>query len=671
MYKVLKAPTPLCRIGHLDHLLSSYREFSVLKYYAQSTVMGTTSFAEQNAFSITNTEEARLWVEREAPAIHPGFGTKSIEPDEDWKPVHDFEEAIKEYQSKQKEKKRKVWVNRSPKHPATWKTVLEVAEEAQRKYEEDGSKLRNRLFRSKGEYAAAVVVWLELMPQGDNCKTIQGGLTRLFTAAAKIAEFRIKIIESFEALTAMLQSAFEKRILYPDSEDLKQVAIKLYVTILQALDEMISWFTEKSYIKYGIYLLKGPIAYKRLDDLLHRAHRLQDAFNSKTATLEGMVHRKTESSVERMITQMPLVHRDTGLIKKELQSGRCEFQEFMSQDREWKKSQEAGLDGKKWLIEQCLEILNQAQWSSLRRSPSPPLDYSKEYINQEQFLQSLYVNVDIVSLDIENTLRQREAMDQSCQGQGAWLLQSQQFQNIISSRQSEILLVDGNADGFELERISPMSTLCAALLRSFEHRRSGTPIHLSFFCGLHTSSNDPLSGPTGMMRSLTAQLLRMYEFRFDFVDSHRYRDALESHDLHYLCAAFEKLVYQLPAHTPVFCVIDGISLFERLDLESDLGRIAATFKQLGLDPSLGCFFKPLITSPNQSRFFKQFFPQETQVNIPPRGNCDVGDVSMDDAVANARSRSSSLNGSSCGTSDDGEEGYTSDGGYGSDDNEEG
>ncbi|KAF2489459.1 hypothetical protein BU16DRAFT_567633 [Lophium mytilinum] len=628
--------------------------------------MVTTSFADLNAFSVTNAEEARLWVEREAPAIHPGFGTKPIEPDEDWKPIHDFEEAIKEYQSKKKEKKQKALVNHSPKNPATWKTVFTVAEEAQRKYEEDGNKL-HKWCRPKGEYAAAIVVWLELMPQGDQFKTIQGGLTRLFTAAAKIAESRIKIMESFEEVTAMLQSAFEKRNLYPDSEDLKLAAIKLYVTILNSLDEMISWYNEKSCIKYGKYLMKGPIACKRLDDLLLRARRLQDGFNSKTATLEGMVHRKNETSVARLMTQMPLVRRDTGMIKKELQS----VQEFMSQDREWKKSQEAGLDSKKWLIEQCLEILHHAQWSSLRRSPSPPPDYSKEYINQEQFLQSLYVNVKIMSLDIENTFRQRDAMDEACQGQRAWLLQSRQFQNIISSRQSEILLVDGNADGFELERISPMSALCAALLRSFEHMRPGPPMYLSFFCGLHTSSNDPVSGPTGMMRSLTAQLLRMYEFRFDFVDSHRYRDALESHDLHYLCAAFERLVYQLPANTPIFCIIDSISLYERSELESDLGRIAATFKQLGLDPSLGCFFKALITSPNQSRFFKQFFPLETQVTIPPRGNCDVNDVNMDDAVAIARSRSSSFNGSSCGASDDGESGYTSDGGYESEDDEDG
>jgi hypothetical protein len=276
-----------------------------------------------------------------------------------------------------------------------------------------------------------------------------------------------------------------------------------------------------------------------------------------------------------------------------------------------------------------------------------------------------------MALDVENTLRQRDAMGQTCQGQGAWLLQSQQFHSLLSSRKSETLIVDGNAEGFELERISPMSTLCAALLHSFDHMRSGPPIHLSFFCGLHANANDSLAGPTGMIRSLTAQLLRTYEFRFDFVDSHHYRDALETHDLRFLCAAFERLVYQLPAHTAVFCVVDGISLYERAELEEGLECVAATFSRLGQDPSLGCFFKALITSPNQSRFFKQFFPQEAQVTIPPRGNCDFADVSVEHAIASARSSGSSLNGSSCGRSNDGEMEDFSDAGYDTDDNGDG
>jgi hypothetical protein len=49
--------------------------------------MGTTTFADNNALSFATAEEARLWVDREAPAIHPAFGTKSCPPDADWTPI--------------------------------------------------------------------------------------------------------------------------------------------------------------------------------------------------------------------------------------------------------------------------------------------------------------------------------------------------------------------------------------------------------------------------------------------------------------------------------------------------------------------------------------------------------------------------------------------------------
>jgi hypothetical protein len=68
----------------------------------------------------------------------------------------------------------------STKTPATRETVLKVAEDAQRKYEEDGLKWNHR-GRSKCEYFGSVAVWLDLLPQDYYLKVVQGGLTRLFT----------------------------------------------------------------------------------------------------------------------------------------------------------------------------------------------------------------------------------------------------------------------------------------------------------------------------------------------------------------------------------------------------------------------------------------------------------------------------------------------------------
>jgi hypothetical protein len=56
-------------------------------------------------------------------------------------------------------------------------------------------------------------------------------------------------MEAFQELTGMIQGAYEKRTLHPSNNDLKNLAVNLYETILKAMDEMISWFTDNPYSK--------------------------------------------------------------------------------------------------------------------------------------------------------------------------------------------------------------------------------------------------------------------------------------------------------------------------------------------------------------------------------------------------------------------------------------
>lgn len=64
----------------------------------------------------------------------------------------------------------------------TWDDVLKMANSAEQKYIADGGELR-KFLRKNGEWASAIVVWLDLVPQGTQAKLIQGGLTRLFTVS--------------------------------------------------------------------------------------------------------------------------------------------------------------------------------------------------------------------------------------------------------------------------------------------------------------------------------------------------------------------------------------------------------------------------------------------------------------------------------------------------------
>lgn len=201
-------------------------------------------------FSVDNKKQAWDWVQHEGPAIHPAFATREG-PDsqasdlEAWGPSKDLEVAMERYS---KEIGAKALFKCSVSMNLTWDDVLNTANSAEQMYIAAGGKLR-KFLRRNGEWATAIVVWLDIMPQGSFMKPLQAGLTRLLMVVSKMSDSRIRIMEAFQEVTGMIQGAYEKRTLHPSNNDLKNLAVDLYETILKAMDEMISWFNDKPHGK--------------------------------------------------------------------------------------------------------------------------------------------------------------------------------------------------------------------------------------------------------------------------------------------------------------------------------------------------------------------------------------------------------------------------------------
>jgi hypothetical protein len=194
-------------------------------------------------------------------------------------------------------------------------------------------------------------------------------------------------------------------------------------------------------------------------------------------------------------------------------------------------------------------------------------------------LRLLNVPSHAASAELDLVLSRANDLDAASQAQAAWLLQHRRFRQWLSSRDPDLLLVDGHADAHACGRMSPMSLVCGLLARMLEHygrcaQPHGQPpppqpIVLSFFCGLHQGGSrggggggaDALPGPVGLMRSLIAQLLAHYPFDVSFIAARAWRQPLERHELEPLTVLVAELVRQLP-EVPLFCVIDGIDCYE-------------------------------------------------------------------------------------------------------------
>jgi hypothetical protein len=205
--------------------------------------------------------------------------------------------------------------------------------------------------------------------------------------------------------------------------------------------------------------------------------------------------------------------------------------------------------------------------------------------------------------DLDHVLKQGNSFEIQALGQGRWLMATESFKNWLAGRQSDLLLVDGHCDQAKTGKTSPMSVFCASLVASLVTLRSGLLLH--FFCGQHVAPHDPLKGPHGLMRSLITQLLLYPETRepnLDFIDSQRIYDDLVQHRLSALCYVFQQLVRQFPEGTIVYCIIDGISEYERrLEGSKDnLCFVVEELQRIVFNQSLGQTFKLLMTSANKS-----------------------------------------------------------------------
>ena len=269
----------------------------------------------------------------------------------------------------------------------------------------------------------------------------------------------------------------------------------------------------------------------------------------------------------------------------------------------------------------------QDELQAMKLTQMPGLQPSASQITVNSMVTPQYLNtppvesetvfpadISAVSQDIQNVIRQGKRLKTNSQSKGNWLLHNKAFQAWLISDASSTLVVNGNAEG--REHISPMSLVSAFLLQSLNGTDTASTI--SFFCGLHLAGHDDMRGPQGLARSLISQLLAtMYASDLAILEND-FHQQLEAHasDVAMLMELFFSLVKRLPQEFVLFCVIDGISLFEKQQYEQETRIVFQKLSQIAQAESQGGLFKLLLTSPSSSRCAKEFFPKESTIIIP-------------------------------------------------------
>ncbi|KAK0643182.1 hypothetical protein B0T16DRAFT_178493 [Cercophora newfieldiana] len=208
---------------------------------------------------------------------------------------------------------------------------------------------------------------------------------------------------------------------------------------------------------------------------------------------------------------------------------------------------------------------------------------------------------------------------------------------------SGVVSIDGHFDRSQFGKISPLSYVCAMLAQAAknaqqlgapmlplaEKRPQSNSIVLEFYCALHAGTvenADDLAGPQGLMRCLSAQLMLALVANevvgnYNPVPLPHLRDGeedrLADRDLSAVCRLFVELARLVPADTPIYCLIDSWSSYEREELwQADYDIVLSTFDDVAA--SVNSSFKLLLTSPTSSRRLKDFVPPEQRVSLRNR-----------------------------------------------------
>lgn len=202
--------------------------------------------------------------------------------------------------------------------------------------------------------------------------------------------------------------------------------------------------------------------------------------------------------------------------------------------------------------------------------------------------------------DLKRALVQRGKIKAADQAQAQSLLHHYRFAEWMSQCHPDMILVDGNIRSASRQKLSALSVFAATFVVSMI-KVQPEEIVVSFFCGLHSSPDDPWRGPNGLVRSIIIQLVMKLEqlqiLSLDFISDRKLLKKLEVHDLKSLCTTLHELVAQCPRDRTLICIIDSISCFDVDEMIKDLETVVRWLISIVDDTLLMPMLKVLMTNP--------------------------------------------------------------------------
>lgn len=232
-----------------------------------------------------------------------------------------------------------------------------------------------------------------------------------------------------------------------------------------------------------------------------------------------------------------------------------------------------------------------------------------DLVSSSTILGMLRSERELCEEDLAHCLRGVSTMSRPEQDRAVWVMKSEKLRSWMLETSSSTLLLNGNSPTTTAR--SPMSFVCARLISTLKESKPFIVLH--FFCGQHIAyETDENASPLGMMNSLLAQLLMQHS---NFEISSQDLASISKNTIDDVLALFAKLVQQLPATSMVFCIVDGISLYQNGERLEDTKVVMDKLCEM-IEGEKGAIFKALFASATRTRYLPESLGTEDTLTVP-------------------------------------------------------
>lgn len=372
--------------------------------------------------------------------------------------------------------------------------------------------------------------------------------------------------------------------------------------------------------------------HQRIQSELHITRQTALATNQQVAEVRSIAQQSSREIKETLASQeqnivMTIQATKQGIISAANEA--CKGMEHMIDEimgilaTEMRAKQDLANKREKYILGR-LEAVEMELEFERARTPQPYMLASPGLSISE--LQSIIrAPLETITRDFEYVLRQGLHFDHAQQSQLQWVLQQERFWQWFSMDSSDFLLAHGELMDCcdDQGRVSSLSVVCATIMASLLQTNSRVA-GLYYFCGQHLSSNDDLRGPQGLLRCLIARLLVELDTssgcspNIGFMDT-SFLEQLQRRDVRYLCGLLSSIVMQFPPTTTIYCMIDGITWYERSGMLEDLRCATQTLQELVHVNSKypKWKLKVLVTSPFRPGQLASGIPAHRQIVLQP------------------------------------------------------